>query len=132
MRSREDRRDIGVVRADKLLLNIAVRRELGVTEKNVNERELFQKINDLGIHYVVAQPGFWVDLEAMQRLERLLSSANFQKVAQIETPANYNAHEKMLVIYKNLGVVSNKQSGIEISLPIIGRTIDTTQQGAGN
>jgi len=32
MRSHEERRDLGVVRADKLLLAISVRRELGVTE----------------------------------------------------------------------------------------------------
>jgi 4-amino-4-deoxy-L-arabinose transferase-like glycosyltransferase len=127
MRCREDRRDIGVVRADKLLLNVAVRRELGVTEKQLSENELSNTINQLGIHYVVVQPGFWADLEAMQKLERLLSSSQFQKVAQIETPANYNAHEKILLIYKNLGPVSNEQSGLEISLPIIGKTIDTTK-----
>lgn len=127
MRCREDRRDIGVVRADKLLLNIAVRRELGVTDKKVSESELSDTINRLGIHYAVIQPSFWSDLEAMQRLERLLSSSKFQKVAQIETPANYNAHEKKLLIYKNLGPVGDGGAEVEISLPIIGKTINTTK-----
>jgi hypothetical protein len=124
MRSREDRRDLGVVRADKLLLNIAVRRELGVTEKSISDAELSDQINRLGIHYVVSQPGFWTDLEAMRRFERVLGSAQFQEVMRIETPANHDAHEKELVIYRNLGNVSDGNSSMQIELPIIGRTIE--------
>lgn len=127
MRCREDRRDLGVVRADKLLLKIAVRRELGVTEKNISEAELGGQINRLGIQYVVAQPGFWADLEAMQRLERLLASSQFKEVARFDTPANYNAQERQLIIYQNLGPVSENKSGLRIDLPIIGETIDTTK-----
>lgn len=127
MRSRVDRRDLGIVRADKLLLKIAVRRELGVTEKNISEAELGDQINHLGIHYVVAQPSFWTDLEAMRRFERLLASSQFKEVARFDTPANYNAQEKQLIIYQNLGPVSENKSGISIDLPIIGETIDTAK-----
>jgi hypothetical protein len=127
MRCREDRRDLGLVRADKLLLNIAVRRELGVIEKNISEAELGDQINRLGIHYVVSQPDFWTDLEAMKRLERLLATSQFKEVARFETPANYKAHEKYLVIYQNLGAVSDGKSGMRIDLPIIGKSIDTTK-----
>ncbi len=127
MRSREDRRDLGIVRADKLLLNIAVRRELGVTQKNISEAELGDQINKLGIHYVVSQPGFWTDLEAMKRFERLLATSQFKEVARFETPANFKAHEKYLVVYQNLGEVSVEKSGMHIDLPIIEKSIDTTQ-----
>lgn len=127
MRCREDRRDLGVVRADKLLLNIAAHRGLGVTEKNISEAELGDQINHLGIYYVVSQPGFWTDLEAMQRFERLLASSQFKEIARFETPANYKAYEKELVIYQNLGAVSDGKSGMRIDLPIIGKSIDTTK-----
>jgi hypothetical protein len=123
MRSHEERRDLTVVRADKLLLKVAVRRELGVKENGLTEAEIGERINQLGIHYVVAQPGFWDDLEAMQRFERVLASPQFKEVARIPTPANFNAHEKELVIYRNLGKVHEGTVRQDIDLPIIGTTI---------
>lgn len=124
MRAREDRRDIGVIRADKLLLRVAVRRELGVTEKPVDDDTLSSTIDRLGVRYVVIQPGFWSDLQAMQRFERLLNSPRFERVATIPTPANHRAHEQELVIYRNLGAVSEDSVDFQIDLPIIGRSID--------
>lgn len=127
MRSREDRRDLGVVRADKILLRVAVRREIGVAQKALGEADIAAQINALGIHYVVAQPGFWTDLEVMQRFERVLASDQFEPVATIETPANYPAQEQRLVIYRNKGDVAAAGAAQSIELPIIGRTIDTAK-----
>ncbi len=123
VRSHEERRDLTVVRADKLLLKVAVRRELGVQQNNLTEAEIGEQINQLGIHYVVAQPGFWNDLEAMQRFERVLASSQFEQVARIPTPANFNAHEKELVIYRNLGQVHQGSVRQDIEVPIIGSVI---------
>jgi hypothetical protein len=123
MRAREDRRDLSVVRADKLLLSVAVRRELGVKEKELDEAAIAARIDSLGIEYVVAQPGFWNDLAVMQRFERVLASDQFEEVARIPTPANYPAHEKELVVYRNRHPVAQGGGQREIELPIIGRTI---------
>jgi predicted membrane-bound mannosyltransferase len=123
MRAREDRRDLSVVRADKILLSVAVRRELGVKEKGLDEAEIGARIDKLGIEYVVAQPGFWDDLAVMQRFERVLASDQFEEVARIPTPANYPAHEKELVVYRNRHRVVQGGGQREIELPIIGRTI---------
>ena len=123
MRARDDRRDIWVVRADKLLLNVTVDRSLGVKEKPVTEAELSDQINRLGIQYVVVQPGFWSDLAVMQRFERLLHSAQFEEVARFNTIANYDARDKQLVVYRNRVPVSGVTSEITIDLPIIRRSI---------
>lgn len=122
MRAREDRSDLSVVRADKILLNVAVRRELGVKEKELDEADISERIDGLGIEYVVVQPGFWNDLAVMQRFERVMASEQFEEVARIKTPANYPVQEKELVVYRNRHPLkaSSKQ---EIELPIIGRTI---------
>jgi hypothetical protein len=127
IRSREDRRDLSVIRADKLLLSVSVRRELGVTQKNLSETDINEKINQLGIHYLVVQPGFWDDLEVMKKFEHMLASGKFAEVARIPTPANYNAHEKELVIYKNMGAVNDHPSALELGLPIIGKTINSVR-----
>ena len=111
MRAREDRRDLHVMRADKLLLGVAVRRELGVEQKGLSEADIAEAINANGVHYVVMQPGFWTDLEAMQRFERVMVSAQFEEVARIATPANHKAHETELVIYRNKGPVAQRPQG---------------------
>ena len=123
LRAREDRRDLSVLRADKLLLRVAVRRELGVEEKPVSEAELGQLLNDQGVHYVVMQPGFWTDLEAMRRFERLMAGPQFEAVARIPTPANHRAHETELVILRNKGPVNPHHKPLEIELKMIDRTI---------
>lgn len=125
MRTREDRRDLSVLRADKILLSVAVRRELGVEEKDLSESEIAQTLNDNGVHYVVMQPGFWTDLEAMRRFERVMATPQFEEVARIATPANHKAHETELVVYRNLGKVGPKPDKLNIELKIINRTIST-------
>ncbi|MFT3736572.1 MAG: glycosyltransferase family 39 protein [Rhodocyclaceae bacterium] len=123
MREREDRRDLTVVRADKILLRVAVRRALGVEEKPLSEADISDQLNKLGVKYLVVQPGFWNDLAAMQRFERVIASPQFKQVARFDTPANYPAHEKELVIYENLGPVATGPREQSIDLPIINHTI---------
>lgn len=123
MRAREDRRDLQVMRADKLLLSVAVRRELGVEQKDLSEAEISEAINANAVHYVVMQPGFWTDLEAMRRFERVLATAQFEEVARVATPANFTAHETQLVIYRNRGQVAQQRRGRDIELKIINRSI---------
>lgn len=127
MRAREDRSDMSVVRADKILLNVAVRRELGVKEKELDEAAISERIDSLGVEYVVVQPGFWNDLAVMQRFERVIASEQFEEVARIKTPANYPAHEKELVIYRNRHPVKPGGGQREIELPIINRTIQSAR-----
>lgn len=126
MRTREDRRDLSVLRADKMLLRVAVRRELGVEQTSMTEQEIAERINQYGVRYVVMQPGFWDDLEAMRRFEAVLQSPQFVEVQRIATPANYPAHEKELVIYENLAPIAAGPIHLQIDLPIINRTINST------
>ncbi len=123
VRALKSRRDLHVMRADKLLLGVAVRRELGVEQKGLTEADIAEAINANGVHYVVMQPGFWTDLEAMQRFERVMSSEQFEEVARIATPANHKAHETELVIYRNKGAVSPRRQVTDIELKIINRRI---------
>lgn len=123
LRAREDRRDLRVLRADKILLRLAVRRELGVEEKALSVAQIGELLNEQGVHYVVMQPGFWTDLEAMRRLEALMASPAFEVVARIPTPANHRAHETELVVLRNLGPVNPDPRPMEIELKMIGRTI---------
>jgi len=126
MRTHEERRDISIVRSDKLLLRIAVRRSLGVEQKLMSQDEIQSLLNGLGAQYVAAQPEFWTDLEAMRRFENVLHSSHFQKLRTFTMPANYPAQEKQIIVYKNLDPVSDKPRQLNIELPMIGKNISGT------
>jgi len=123
MRAIGDRPDVSTVRSDKLLLRIASRRELGVEEKNYTIEEIAELINKFAIHYVVAQPDFWTDLKQMKLLQTLLESEQFKEIQRFKIEANYDAAEKELVIYRNLGNVVVGPVNIRNELSLIGRTI---------
>ncbi|MEM8987206.1 MAG: glycosyltransferase family 39 protein [Pseudomonadota bacterium] len=126
MRAHSDRPDLSIVRADKLLLRIAIRPGLGVEQKDYARDEIQQMIGDLAVHYVVAQPDFWTHLEQMDRLQTVLRSDAFEEVARFRTPANYNAQEKELILYKNLGEVAEGPVEITNELLIINRNVSGT------
>lgn len=126
MRTHEERRDISIVRSDKLLLRIAVRRSLGVEQKLMRADEIQSLLDGLGVQYVAAQPGFWTDLEAMRRFETVLHGSHFQKLRSFTMPANYPAQEKEIIVYKNRDAVSGKPKQLNIELPMIGKKISGT------
>jgi hypothetical protein len=123
MRAIGNRPDVSIVRSDKLLLRIASRRELGIEEKNYTIEEIAELINKYAIHYVVAQPDFWIDLEQMKLLQSLLESDRFKEIQRFKMEANYDADEKELVIYRNLGNVADGPVNIKNELLLIGRSI---------
>src|ERR1700756_5217609 len=105
LRTREDRRDLSILRADKLLLRVAIKRELGVAERGITEAQLTEMLNRFGVTYVVNQPNFWIDLSSMQHLQNVLHTNQFKRVATIPIVANVDHVDQELEIYQNLGQV---------------------------
>ena len=124
LRAIETRRDIGVLRADKLLLDVAVRRELGVHERPLSEQEIGDLLDRDGVSYVVAQDDYWLDIPVMNRFQSLLRSPHFQEVARIPVIANVNVEDRALVIYRNQGKVAPGPHIVDLQLPIIGRQVE--------
>ena len=124
MRAREDRRDIDVIRADKLLLRVAIRRELGVEEKGASPAEIAKMMDDYGVSYIVAQSDFWTDLQTMANLQSALRSERFEEVTRIPVAANVPVEDRELRIYRNKTPISAERKKLRIDLPIIGRTIE--------
>jgi hypothetical protein len=123
MRTHEERRDLSIIRSDKLLLKIAVSRSLGVEQKLMSDDEIAKMLDDLGVRYVVAQPDFWTDLEAMRRFDEVLHSPHFERLRSFPMRANYHAQESELVVYRNLGHVAEGATGLKIDIPMIHRTM---------
>jgi hypothetical protein len=129
MREREDRRDLSVVRADKLLLRIAIRRELGYEEIGLSQDEIAERLNALGVRYVVAEPDFWVDIAQMQRLQDVLHGPQFEEVARLAIRANYPGQETELVVFRNRAEIAQGPIDLTVELPTIGRAFSGSIAG---
>ena len=123
LRAEPGRGDIATIRSDKLLLDVAVRRELGVKEKDLDEAQIGAMLDKSGVSYVVAQSDFWTDLTEMARLQNVLRSDHFEEVKRIAILANVPTEDTELRIYKNRHPVDNN-AALSINLPIIGRSIE--------
>lgn len=124
MRTASGRPDLVTIRADKVLLSVAVRRELGVGQRDYDEERILERIRALGVSVVVAQRDFWTDLEAMARLQRVLEGPDFEEVGRIAVAANVPVEDRELRIYRLRGEVRPRPETITIDLPIIGRRIE--------
>lgn len=121
MRTEEDRRDISIIRADKLLLNVAVERLRGVQQKDYDEAAIGDLIKRVGTDLIVVQPGFWNDLTEMARFEAVLQTTSFEKVKSFEITGAIGHYDgNRIDIYRPLYPVDKTSSALQIEMPIIG------------
>jgi hypothetical protein len=123
MRTVTGRHDLWTLRSDKLLLDVAVRRQLGVKERDLSEAQIRALLQRLNVRYVVAQRDFWTDLPEMLRFQNVLDSSAFQEVAQWPVQANVPVEDKQIRIYRSLLPPAPPGSRITIGLPIIGASV---------
>ena len=126
MRAIRARRDISIIRSDKLLLDIAVRRTIGVQQKDLSEQQIGDLLDRDGVSYVVAQDDFWTDLPEMARLQAVLRSPHFQAVEHIPVVTNLPTEDQNLTIYRNMGEVSSGPHVVDLHLSIIDKSVKGT------
>jgi hypothetical protein len=129
LRTREDRRDIAVLRSDKVFLRVVQRRELGLEEHGYTEAQIADMLDRYGVSYVVNEPSYWNDLETMQRLQRVLRSGRFEKVGVVPVASNMPHTDRELEIYRRAGPVRAARERIRLELPIIDAIVEGTLGG---
>ena len=101
LRTQEKRRDIGVRRADKLLVEIRIMRELGVHERDLNQQQILATLDRQHIETVVYQQGYLADLPSIRNLEALLEhSGNYVRVGVVPMVGKTDPSERQLIIYR--------------------------------
>lgn len=129
MRANPRRHDISVLRADKILLRLAILREWGFQDRRLTLETIYDLLNRYGIHYVVAQPDFWTDIPSMATLQQLLQDkSRFEEVRRIRVSANFPNLDRELVIYRNLGPVAAVPEPFSLEMVSIGRSFSGTPQ----
>lgn len=123
LRMREDRRDIWTIRADKLLLRVAIERRRGVGEMDYSPAQIGALIRNLGIDLVVAQDGFWADLTEMHRLTTVLSGPDYTPVAHFTIGGTMGRTDKSFTIYRPNYPVEQKTRTLKLDMPIFGGQI---------
>jgi hypothetical protein len=90
MRAYTDRRDLGVVRLDKLLFrDLAIEFERGGFAENVmTPEQITDLLYQLHVQYVVVQSGYHTEFDTIKMLEQALHSDKFSKIEQIPMTSN--------------------------------------------
>jgi 4-amino-4-deoxy-L-arabinose transferase-like glycosyltransferase len=129
LRALDPQRRHSVIRADKLLLSIAIRRDLGVVEKDASAEDITDMFARYGVTYIVAERDFWIDLKPMATLQQVLDHGHFEEMTRIEVSGNVFHPDRELRIYRNLGAVSPTPERMRIDLPIVARSVEGTIGG---
>ena len=126
VRANTDRKDLSVLRADKLLLRFAIERERGFEDRGLGDKNILHDLfNRYAVHYVVAQTDFWIDIPSMRSLQDLLQdNSHFEIVRRLKVKANIHVDDQELVIYRNLGKVADTPSSISLEMVGIGQTFN--------
>jgi hypothetical protein len=131
MRAHEERSDIATLRADKLLLRIAVERERGVGQTDQDEAGIVAMLRRNGVGMVVAQADFWDDIRQMHRLNHVLAGPLFAEVATFRLSGDPGANDgadrvdgPLVRVLRPTYPVTLPQGPIRIDIPFIGGEVD--------
>jgi 4-amino-4-deoxy-L-arabinose transferase-like glycosyltransferase len=120
LRARSPRRDIVVLRTDKILLRVvAGERERGVQQVALTEPEIAALVRNLGVNFIVVQPGFWNDLREMARFEAVLRAPGFERVAQFPISSTGRHDETAIAVYRPTYLVQRTQQSIQFQMPML-------------
>ena len=93
----------------------------GAEQKSYDEAAIARMLRDYGVSLVVAQPGFWTDLEEMRRFEAVLHTPDVTRVAQLDITGTEPHDDNSIEIYQPTYAVTQSRKGLQLDMPIIGR-----------
>jgi len=115
MRTHEERRDLSVIRADKLFLNVAFDILSGANPKDYTPEQIKEMLNRLGVSYVVTIPRVWEkEAPVMAHLADVLASEQFAEETRI--PLTGTTLDRELIVYRNLSPLPESPAGFDMEL----------------
>jgi hypothetical protein len=116
-------KDLTVLRADKLLLRVTQRRDLGIVDRGFSASQIATMLHEYGVEYAVSDPRFWDDLRSMRELQAALRE-NFQEIGVVKVTSNVPHKDHELHIYRTLKPPVARAVRIRLDLPIIDTSIE--------
>jgi Dolichyl-phosphate-mannose-protein mannosyltransferase len=126
VKSMPECKNLTVIRSDKLLLKVAIHRDLfGVQEFGVTEARFKEMLGHYGVHYIVIEPDFWPDLKSMQMLLALFHQDQFKLLTKIPVISNREHIQTVLEIYENTGpILQGGKNLLKVELPVSGIAVE--------
>jgi hypothetical protein len=101
LRTDNRRRDVSVRRADKLLVEIDIAKELGVKDAKLDEQGVIDILRRESIAVVVSETNYLTDQVSMRSLQRVLDSgAIFEEVKRVDLVDGTRPNKSALRIYR--------------------------------
>jgi len=122
LRTHEERSDVSTIRTDKLLLRMAVERERGIGQADLDEKQIAAFLREFGVSLIVVQPGFREDLREMARFSAVLRGPEFERVAHFDITGSADHADTSIEIYKPTYPVQPTRRPLQLEMPIIGGT----------
>ena len=113
-----------ILRADKILVSMAVHKEFGVKSYVNNDQDIYDILDKYGIQTIVAENKDIVGLAELSRLFDLLKTDSFEKIKEINIASNVPEFSDLhlnIYRYKNSKPILNNE--IDIPMPHIGRNL---------
>jgi 4-amino-4-deoxy-L-arabinose transferase-like glycosyltransferase len=124
VRAHEERRDLTILRADKLFLDIAVLTTLGVGAKDFSSQQIADMLIRYGIYYVVSDGVSYRNIPVIERFFDILHSDMFEPVETIPIVSNVGQSVRQLKIFHNIAKLPDKPEQPSLHLKVINRTIN--------
>jgi hypothetical protein len=103
LRTQAGRRDLGVVRADKALVEIKIVRVLGVRDSGLDKDGILVLLDKHKVETVVLQSGYLAEQATIQNLFALLADGSkYQQVTTIPMLGDTGRDEKQIVVYRRV------------------------------
>jgi hypothetical protein len=100
LRTWGQRPDLAVRRADKLLVDMTIMRQLGIQDRGLNEDDIGRLLDRERVSVVVAQTGYLADQPSMQALDRMLDThCCFQLRQTLPIEGQHRPDEAALRVY---------------------------------
>ncbi len=119
--TRARRPDIGVVRADKLLLSVRFgeRDKRGVSQAALQADDIARLIGRVQPDYIVVQPGFWTDLRVMALFEAAIKPPSFRLEHHVTLSGDLSTKDGTagIDIYIPAAPRSGERQKIELLMP---------------
>jgi 4-amino-4-deoxy-L-arabinose transferase-like glycosyltransferase len=120
LRTHAERGDIATIRSDKFLLRVRVERERGVGQSDLGKAAIARVMREAGVDLIVYQPGFWEDLQAMQRFAAVVRGPDYERVASFEIGGTVGHDDRSIEIYRPVHAIPQRQKTLLAGLPLIG------------
>ena len=119
-----------ILRADKILVSIAVFKKWGVYSYVYDENDIYKILQDYGIGYIVVEDRDLIGIKAFKMLRKTLNSKKFTLVKCLKPQKNtleYNYIPKIknisLLIYEYNNITPPRANDLVIKFPHMGREI---------